>query len=188
MTDLSSDSDSDSNVKYFSPAKAPPRLLFSPRSRSRPRPHKFQRQSSLLREEFLLFTVPERPITSTLTLTSPPQSAKPAATPLTVTSALHPDTLHTDLSETTVPERPHIPSPNMSSHYSSNGTLTPVSISTGYTSHSYNESDTKLLTSFGESIPHTKEKNLPGGGNWVVQKYGGTSVGKFAEGIAGIVV
>jgi aspartate kinase len=38
-----------------------------------------------------------------------------------------------------------------------------------------------------ESIPHTKEKNLPGGGNWVVQKFGGTSVGKFALAIAEIV-
>ena len=39
----------------------------------------------------------------------------------------------------------------------------------------------------GESIPHQKEKNLPGGGNWVVQKFGGTSVGKFALNIANIV-
>jgi len=31
------------------------------------------------------------------------------------------------------------------------------------------------------------EKDLPGGGNWVVQKFGGTSVGKFAKDIAGIV-
>ncbi|KAF1981299.1 aspartate kinase [Aulographum hederae CBS 113979] len=38
-----------------------------------------------------------------------------------------------------------------------------------------------------ESIAHTQEKNLPGGGNWVVQKFGGTSVGKFAVGIAGVV-
>ncbi|QDS69977.1 hypothetical protein FKW77_002994 [Venturia effusa] len=38
-----------------------------------------------------------------------------------------------------------------------------------------------------ESIPHTPEKNLPGGGNWVVQKFGGTSVGKFALPIASIV-
>jgi hypothetical protein len=28
------------------------------------------------------------------------------------------------------------------------------------------------------TIPHTEEKDLPGG--WVVQKIGGTSVGKFA--------
>lgn len=39
----------------------------------------------------------------------------------------------------------------------------------------------------GDSIPHQKEKNLPGGGNWVVQKFGGTSVGKFALNIADIV-
>ena len=32
---------------------------------------------------------------------------------------------------------------------------------------------------------HTEEKNLPGG--WQVLKFGGTSVGKFAENIAGIV-
>lgn len=44
--------------------------------------------------------------------------------------------------------------------------------------HTYTESD---------SIPHTMEKNLPGGGNWVVQKFGGTSVGKFAVNIADIV-
>ena len=37
------------------------------------------------------------------------------------------------------------------------------------------------------SIPHTMEKDLPGGGNWVVQKFGGTSVGKFARDIASIV-
>jgi aspartate kinase len=38
-----------------------------------------------------------------------------------------------------------------------------------------------------DSIPHQKEKNLPGGANWVVQKFGGTSVGKFAGSIADIV-
>jgi len=32
---------------------------------------------------------------------------------------------------------------------------------------------------------HTEEKDLPGG--WVVLKFGGTSVGKFAENIAGVV-
>ena len=37
---------------------------------------------------------------------------------------------------------------------------------------------------FEQSIPHQQEKNLPGGGNWVVQKFGGTSVGKFAVDIA----
>ncbi|KAF1811909.1 aspartate kinase-like protein [Eremomyces bilateralis CBS 781.70] len=37
-----------------------------------------------------------------------------------------------------------------------------------------------------ESIPHEMEKNLPGGGNWVVQKFGGTSVGKCALNIADI--
>ena len=37
---------------------------------------------------------------------------------------------------------------------------------------------------FEKSIPHQQEKNLPGGGNWVVQKFGGTSVGKFAVDIA----
>jgi len=36
-------------------------------------------------------------------------------------------------------------------------------------------------------IPHQEEKNLPGCANWVVQKYGGTSVGKFAGNIADIV-
>ncbi|TKA65933.1 hypothetical protein B0A55_10361 [Friedmanniomyces simplex] len=32
--------------------------------------------------------------------------------------------------------------------------------------------------------PHTPDKDLPGGANWVVQKFGGTSVGKFAVRIA----
>ncbi|KAF2203422.1 aspartate kinase-like protein [Delitschia confertaspora ATCC 74209] len=36
-----------------------------------------------------------------------------------------------------------------------------------------------------ERRAHTEEKDLPGG--WVVLKFGGTSVGKFAENIAGIV-
>jgi aspartate kinase len=36
-----------------------------------------------------------------------------------------------------------------------------------------------------ERIAHTEEKHLPGG--WVVLKFGGTSVGKFAENIADIV-
>jgi aspartate kinase len=36
-----------------------------------------------------------------------------------------------------------------------------------------------------ERIAHQQEKHLPGG--WVVLKFGGTSVGKFAENIAGIV-
>ena len=36
-----------------------------------------------------------------------------------------------------------------------------------------------------ERIAHTEEKHLPGG--WVVLKFGGTSVGKFSENIAGIV-
>ena len=42
---------------------------------------------------------------------------------------------------------------------------------------------------YGEptSIPHSMEKDLPGGANWVVQKFGGTSVGKFALKIADIV-
>lgn len=36
----------------------------------------------------------------------------------------------------------------------------------------------------GYSIKRQPERNLPGGGNWVVQKFGGTSVGKFAISIA----
>ncbi|KAL1302555.1 hypothetical protein AAFC00_002937 [Neodothiora populina] len=40
------------------------------------------------------------------------------------------------------------------------------------------------MNGFEQSIPHQQEKNLPGGGNWVVQKFGGTSVGKFAVEIA----
>jgi aspartate kinase len=41
--------------------------------------------------------------------------------------------------------------------------------------------------SFEDSILHSKEKDLPDGGNWVVQKFGGTSVGKFASSICDIV-
>ncbi|KAF1835457.1 bifunctional aspartokinase/homoserine dehydrogenase [Decorospora gaudefroyi] len=41
------------------------------------------------------------------------------------------------------------------------------------------------ITHQSERIAHTQEKHLPGG--WVVLKFGGTSVGKFAENIAGIV-
>ncbi|KAK5129796.1 hypothetical protein LTR08_002816 [Meristemomyces frigidus] len=39
-------------------------------------------------------------------------------------------------------------------------------------------------TSISDRIPHTQERDLPGGANWVVQKFGGTSVGKFAVKIA----
>ncbi|KAK4569748.1 hypothetical protein LTR86_002716 [Recurvomyces mirabilis] len=35
-----------------------------------------------------------------------------------------------------------------------------------------------------DRIPHTQERDLPGGANWVVQKFGGTSVGKFGVKIA----
>lgn len=34
-------------------------------------------------------------------------------------------------------------------------------------------------------IAHTAEKHLPGG--WIVQKFGGTAVGKFAENICQVV-
>lgn len=40
----------------------------------------------------------------------------------------------------------------------------------------------------GDRRPHVPERNLPGGGNWVVQKFGGTSVGKFPIKIAEEVV
>ena len=35
-----------------------------------------------------------------------------------------------------------------------------------------------------QRIPHQQEKDLPGNANWVVQKYGGTSLGKFPTEIA----
>ena len=35
-----------------------------------------------------------------------------------------------------------------------------------------------------DRIPHTQEKDLANGANWVAQKFGGTSVGKFPEKIA----
>ena len=44
---------------------------------------------------------------------------------------------------------------------------------------------TNGYTPRSERIAHQEEKNLPGG--WVVLKFGGTSVGKFAENIAAIV-
>ena len=37
---------------------------------------------------------------------------------------------------------------------------------------------------FANRSPHTPERDLPGGANWVVQKFGGTSVGKFPVKIA----
>lgn len=37
---------------------------------------------------------------------------------------------------------------------------------------------------FESRITHTQERDLPGGANWVVQKFGGTSVGKFGSKIA----
>lgn len=39
-----------------------------------------------------------------------------------------------------------------------------------------------------DSRPHVPESELPGGQNWVVQKFGGTSVGKFPIKIAEEVV
>jgi aspartate kinase len=33
-------------------------------------------------------------------------------------------------------------------------------------------------------ISHKPERDLPGGANWIVQKFGGTSVGKFSVKIA----
>lgn len=41
-----------------------------------------------------------------------------------------------------------------------------------------------LGNDFGDRRPHQTEKSIPGGGNWVVQKFGGTSVGKFPIKIA----
>ncbi|PNS15502.1 hypothetical protein CAC42_761 [Sphaceloma murrayae] len=43
---------------------------------------------------------------------------------------------------------------------------------------------TTTANDFGERIPHKQEKELPGNANWVVQKYGGTSLGKFPVNIA----
>lgn len=40
------------------------------------------------------------------------------------------------------------------------------------------------INGFGDRIPHSQEKDLPGNANWVVQKYGGTSLGKFPVAIA----
>jgi len=37
---------------------------------------------------------------------------------------------------------------------------------------------------YEQRIPHKQEKDLPGNANWVVQKYGGTSLGKFPREIA----
>ena len=46
------------------------------------------------------------------------------------------------------------------------------------------EMDSHITIGFEQRIPHTQEKELPGNANWVVQKYGGTSLGKFATQIA----
>jgi len=43
---------------------------------------------------------------------------------------------------------------------------------------------TPTSESVGQRIPHSKEKDLPGNANWVVQKYGGTSLGKLPVNIA----
>ncbi|KXT00330.1 hypothetical protein AC578_5860 [Pseudocercospora eumusae] len=44
---------------------------------------------------------------------------------------------------------------------------------------------TNFINGFlGDRRSHVPEKKLPGGGNWVVQKFGGTSVGKFPVKIA----
>ena len=37
-------------------------------------------------------------------------------------------------------------------------------------------------------ILHSQEQDLPGGANWVIQKFGGTSVGKFGKEIVEEVV
>ena len=37
---------------------------------------------------------------------------------------------------------------------------------------------------FASRRPHTPERDLPYGANWVVQKFGGTSIGKFGVKIA----
>ncbi|KAF2259642.1 aspartate kinase [Lojkania enalia] len=37
-------------------------------------------------------------------------------------------------------------------------------------------------------VPHCRERDLPGGTNWIVQKFGGTSLGKFAATIADDIV
>lgn len=47
-------------------------------------------------------------------------------------------------------------------------------------------SSTQKTPLSGQLIPHQQEKNLPGG--WIVQKFGGTSMGKFAVNIAGDIV
>jgi aspartate kinase len=41
------------------------------------------------------------------------------------------------------------------------------------------------FTHQSERIAHTAEKHLPGG--WIVQKFGGTAVGKYAENICQVV-
>jgi len=41
---------------------------------------------------------------------------------------------------------------------------------------------------FETSIRHMEEKDLPGNANWVVQKYGGTSLGKFPQEIVSDII
>lgn len=49
--------------------------------------------------------------------------------------------------------------------------------------HSVNEISS-VTNGFSYRRPHTPEKELATGANWVVQKFGGTSVGKVAVRIA----
>ena len=50
--------------------------------------------------------------------------------------------------------------------------------------HFVNGTSTPTSNGIEDRIAHTPDKDLPGGANWVVQKFGGTSVGKFAVKIA----
>lgn len=53
-----------------------------------------------------------------------------------------------------------------------------------YYSRNYKMATQITANGFEQRIPHIQEKDLPGNANWVVQKYGGTSLGKFAVQIA----
>lgn len=82
--------------------------------------------------------------------------------------------------------------PNYRSPFTSTSTFTPTSTSTstGPAQHSTPPAIAMSATNGHRSeveriANHTEEKHLPGG--WVVLKFGGTSVGKFAENIADIV-
>jgi hypothetical protein len=74
---------------------------------------------------------------------------------------------HNDTATTTESESSNTPIDTPSSHSGSN--WQDISIGKGFHASNGHEYGAE------EGTVHCEEKSLPGGGNWVVQKYGGTS-------------